>query len=816
MSGADREILEVLANQLSTGEVILFTGAGFSMAAQSLAGAAVPSATKLRDLLWPIAFPGEPIDPQSALGDTYDCAVQNAGKQVLVLLTQHLRIDVKAVPDVYKIWFSAPWTRIYTLNVDDLDEAVGRAFTLPRRVSCVSALVDGLPADSFDLLCVHLNGRVSDYPEMTFSQRQYGERTARPDPWYHFLVADLSGHPIVFVGTNLDEPPLWQHIELRRGRQRGSKELRPRSYLVTPALSVARRNVLERFNIRWIPMTQEEFAEQVLLTLKEPRERGLRTIDERRRRRITTVLQSVGDLRNQRAEVPGDFLLGRQPAWSDIVDGIAVERSFEPDLKNEIVTKNFQVALLTGTAGSGKSATVMRLALNLHSDGKSVLWLDPHTDLPFGAIRKKISDAEADVIIIDDADAFGSSIGPLLAALAEDNPEQLIVAVMRTTRSEALDVISYLKGLRALEFSIPHLTDGDIGLLIHALERANRLGKLRGKSAAEQFEIFRTKAGRQLIVAMIEATSGENFDERIASECKELSPELANIYAVLAIATALRGSLSTSDVLLAINDSSNEALNRVQRLLNNHLLIRPGDEDLQVRHRVVAEKVIDYFQSQGQLSKPLAGVLFALATKVRPTTPRYDRNRKLLSRLLSHDFMIRLTIDRDVPRYAYQAVEDLLNWDYHYFLQRGSYEVEIGDINLAKNLLDQARGLAPSDYRVQAEWAYMTLKRAALNPTANWSRDAADQAFAELTDAIEERGRTDFYPYHVLGSQGLSWIRQAPLTRDEKAAELARILKIVKQGATLHPSRDELSQLSNDLQREYLMQVGTIRNDESA
>ncbi len=113
-----------------------------------------------------------------------------------------------------------------------------------------------------------------------------------------------------------------------------------------------------------------------------------------------------------------------------------------------------------------------------------------------------------------------------------------------------------------------------------------------------------------------------------------------------------------------------------------------------------------------------------MATKVYPGMPRQARQSKLLTRLMNHDFMIRLTPDLNVARKAYALVENILSWDYHYFLQRGSFEVEVGDIELAKNFLDQAKGMAPDDYKVQTEWAYMTLKRACSNPTAAWAQES--------------------------------------------------------------------------------------------
>jgi hypothetical protein len=113
--------------------------------------------------------------------------------------------------------------------------------------------------------------------------------------------------------------------------------------------------------------------------------------------------------------------------------------------------------------------------------------------------------------------------------------------------------------------------------------------------------------------------------------------------------------------------------------------------------------------------------------------------------------------------------------------------------------------MAPDDYMVQTEWAYMTLKRATLNAGSVWARDHVAEAFAELEEAIGRRGQNDSYPYHVLGSQGLSWVRRAVMSKDEKAQELTRLAKIVEDGCSHHPKEKDLQQLLADLRKECLM-----------
>jgi len=101
----------------------------------------------------------------------------------------------------------------------------------------------------------------------------------------------------------------------------------------------------------------------------------------------------------------------------------------------------------------------------------------------------------------------------------------------------------------------------------------------------------------------------------------------------------------------------------------------------------------------------------------------------------------------------------------------------------------------------------MRLKRAADDAAGGHSgwKEKSAEAFVELKDAIQRRGRTDSYPYHVLGSQGLGFVRRAPLTPTEKEMLLADLRAVVRDGCRLHPGVSDLTQLREDLDREYLL-----------
>jgi hypothetical protein len=264
---ADRNRADEIAASIGSGEAALFTGAGFSAEATDRQGRSLPDSRAMIRELWSLLF-DEPAPDDSSLADLYDVALLRAPERLQGYLRDRLQIGDSPLPPTFATWFSAPWSRIYTLNVDDLEVAVARQFALPRRLVSVSALANAPPkVPPSSLQVIHLNGMAGDDPrDVTFSTMQYAARLCSPDHAYEQLVEDLRSRPFVFVGTTLDEVVLWKHVQLER-QQNGRKTPRKHSFLVSPSLTRARQVLLESVNIHWIQSTAAQFAETVLAAL---------------------------------------------------------------------------------------------------------------------------------------------------------------------------------------------------------------------------------------------------------------------------------------------------------------------------------------------------------------------------------------------------------------------------------------------------------------------------------------------------------------------------------------------------------------------
>jgi hypothetical protein len=259
-----------LLQTIASGQAVLFTGAGFSADVRSVSGACLPDGPQMLAELWELVYGNVPPD-DSSLADLYDVALLKASDRLASYVSTRLRVGDAPLPAYYAAWLGAPWRKIYTLNVDDLESAVQRQFTLPHRLVSVSATggqaMTVPPDDRGDAAAVdvvHLNGLAADPAEaLTFSTMQYAARLCGRDHHYEQLVAELERWPFVFVGTTLDEVVLWQHLELRRRAGSGGR-CSPSSFLVSPRLSRARRELLSHLGIGWVQATAGELGSSCL------------------------------------------------------------------------------------------------------------------------------------------------------------------------------------------------------------------------------------------------------------------------------------------------------------------------------------------------------------------------------------------------------------------------------------------------------------------------------------------------------------------------------------------------------------------------
>jgi SIR2-like domain len=234
---------ERLVSAIRLNRVVLFLGSGFSRTAQNRSHRDMPDGRGLAKALWGYLEYKEPYDG-SDLQTVFSAAMNSAkGHKALTSFLEE-QLLCTSIPSWYDTLSHIFWYRIYTTNIDDLVEQVfGRSNRVANLDRVVATVDDYRERDQFlyAVQYVKLHGTLpGPLKDITFSWRQYGQRLGTHDPWYDHFVRDYCTRMTVLIGTELNEPWFWQHIESRDRRTPGQSEHRPDAFLVCPTISPAK------------------------------------------------------------------------------------------------------------------------------------------------------------------------------------------------------------------------------------------------------------------------------------------------------------------------------------------------------------------------------------------------------------------------------------------------------------------------------------------------------------------------------------------------------------------------------------------------
>lgn len=733
-------------------------------------------------------------DPSLSFIEFLSLARTTAGSKLRTELARLL--TAASAPSSYGVWFNGPWQRIYYLGIDTIPLEM-RTQDLQRTLALSSpaARTSGRPGD---LQLVQLHGDVSNGLQL--------EREERSPTW-DALTVDVLAHPLLVVTNAELSPEAVRILDIRRNREHlVSRELRPKCFVIAPSLSRGREALLRDQNIHWVQANSDMFGERLVSTYGQSLSAGI-AFAKRQAAALVSTADNVTRMADVVAKPPTNktnYLLGHEPQWSDIASGRAIPRCFDEELTTALrvnVKLGGRLSIVTGTAGSGKSTALMRAAYQLAQDGHSTAYVAADAEVSLGQLRE--SATAFDALFIDDVDRYGRD-WPSFAAEFLSLGARLVCVALRSTRVDTFRIEQALKQGHWTQHALPWLTDADIRKLLVVLEKEHRLGRLKGMSLNERISCFEQRADRQLLVAMIEATSGRRFDEKIESEWEELGERAQLFYALVCISSTMRYSLTRRELMLAISgDRSPADLSAFEELVRSNVLGEDTRGRIRARHRVIADKLVERIGKKTKLlCECLEGLAYAIAVDLAPNDESW-RSRRFLRAILNHDYLQRV-VEADGARRIYSSVESLLHWDYHYWLQRGSVEVEDGDIRLAEQFLEQAFSINSRDRQVITAYAYMLMKKAASQATAVDAEEWLEQGKSLLLDQISSPTRVDEYPYHVLGTGVLRWIRRASWPLEKKKKLLRESLRVIQAGTKTMPRSHVLTQLETDMRKRLL------------
>ena len=742
------------AKQLSSGTMVLILGDLASSGLFEEPGPATLEETKVR--LLSVAGLSNASPARTSLSESLAFARETDSARAGKALRTSLSNGGKLSPQLWRI-LSGPFERIY-----DLGGQGGYAHLLSDDAKSKLHIVDDnelpLMADSKNQI-VSLAGSFNAPESLDFVGRGHSDPARQA--WYRQFCTDLAVRPVLVVcGQAHDE--LWALLSARPGAE--MEELRTPGFWVSDTEDDLVHVRLKKLGMSSLETPVRMFASNALAAGRQDVIQGHKELARRRLQDHRLVgATDVSVLIRGKGGATWDFLRGYDPQWDDVLSRRMPRLHLASKARSAAVLDDEQrnIVLLKGRAGSGKTATIMRLAVEYEALGNRVVWIDREANRSVSEIIDSVAAAGPDIVLIDNVDLFGERTDEALRKFNR-NGKSLVIATIRTTQIWTITNPGLYKVLSA---DAP-LTDEDLNVLLKSLETAGLLGKLVGVRPREaRVEHLRRMCERDLLAALIEVVTGVPFDERVASEFEQLDDIQKTAYSIICFASAKVFEspwLPEEHLLQMMGDAPTYGrhLQSVRDLLRASLVVK-SQVGLRPRHRAIADAVIRGASvDKDYLADIVERMLYFYASSGSDQLPSSHPNRRRLISLLSHTLMRDSGLPKARVRAIYGSVQQYLAEDKHFWLQRGAYEVECGDLDLADSYLESARACfgGQDDYKITTEWGLMRLSKASMDPANPSLQERAFLALSALRDVALIKGRNSPHTFVVMVREGIRWL----------------------------------------------------------
>jgi cold shock CspA family protein len=356
----------------------------------------------------------------------------------------------------------------------------------------------------------------------------------------------------VFIGHSLQDPDL--RAILLEMTTLG--ESRPRYYTVVPQVDDIQRRFWETKKITALQGTFEEFLQT--LDAKIPAAfRGLAVlinrpafpISERFKTRdaalsraseqfLQTDVDYVKSVTSTETVTPSNFYKGINPGWSAIEQNLDVRRHLVDTVLSDHFLINeaehrrgLELILIKAHAGAGKSVLLRRIAWDAaHDYNLPCLFLRPYGVINTQALQELISLCRERIyLFVDNAADRVREIQYLARNIGPEGKQLTVFLAERTNEWNVSCPV--LAPLIHTAHELMYLSTMEVDSLLFLLEHHKALGTLEHLGMDARRSALSERAGRQLLVALHEATLGKPFEDIIEDEYRSILPlEAQQIY----------------------------------------------------------------------------------------------------------------------------------------------------------------------------------------------------------------------------------------------------------------------------------------------
>ncbi|MBA5871794.1 MAG: hypothetical protein GDA68_17640 [Nitrospira sp. CR2.1] len=825
------DIPAALENLIREGQVVLILGAGASMSAEDAKGNPPPNGRRLAEMIsdrflggkfksYPLAQIAE-----YAISETNLVSVQQFLRSVLV--------DLRPSRAHYLLP-TFIWTGLATTNYDTLIEIAyentAARLQNPKPFIENGDKIDTALHDPKSIKLLKLHGCITRITNVAcpliLSTDQYVQHRAGRSRIFNQLQDWAYEHPLVFIGHSLQDPDL--RATLLEISSLG--EARPRSYTVVPNMDEIERRFWETKKITALQGSFEEFVSNLdskitktfrgLALFVDRKEQPIaenfkvhgRTMSSATEQFLDVDVEYVKGIKGLQNIPPTQFYRGKEPNWSSIEQKLDVDRHLEDTILSDYFLveesrhKNeTELVVVKGHAGSGKSTLLRRIAWEgANTYGKICLFLQRNGGINVPALQELIGLCKERVyLFIDDAGDHAREIELLHKKIG---PEGRLLTVIMTERFNEWNIsCSNLLPFLNQQYELGYLSHKEIDSLLLLLEKHKALGTLAGAKPDQQREAFAERAGRQLLVALHEATLGRRFEDIIEDEYYHIVPvEAQQLYLTICTLNRLNAPVRAGIVSrvhgIAFNDFKERFFGPLE-----HVVIAQKDHITKdyvytARHPHIAEIVFERILRQQDDRYDV------YIRCLRELNIDYSSDRRAFRSMVRARTLLELFPSQELAIKVFEKAFVVAGEDPYLLHQRGIYEMNKtnGSLKIAEDYFSRATKLAHHDLALAIKHSCAELKlRGAELARTPLEREKFLSEANDIGRSLKNAQEGESYAYHALAKVGIRRLEDLSKLPDAAEAAVESLVKDIEKNLTdglqLYPDNHHLLELESQL-----------------
>ncbi|MFL9592555.1 SIR2 family protein [Aeromonas schubertii] len=634
-----------IKKSILNGNCMLLLGAGASFDSLDKRGNSILMAEGLsKELCDALDIEYEP----GKLPEVYQIAKHSLGARLKSILCERFE-GTKPSNDLTEI-AKIPWSRIYTLNIDDsLEKAFYKESKQSISIKTTRSIWSEIDQTLSCVDIIKLNGCINKFEDgLIFSPLEYAAASNNPSEWYKQLGRDYLNYKFIFIGTKLDEPLFKQQLEYYKSCWNGQANKND-SLIITPEITTIDKLSLSSMGIHHECATLNDFANWIrkelspapkLMDIAEARNPGYKFIsddDDQQKLNISFVEKLLKPSFDKNHGRTREFYYGFKPTWEEISDDIPAHLDFYDKFMESINEDNI-LHVIHGPAGSGKSTCLMSTAKDLNMRGHTVFYLKEPISNLLHQIKniEKLTPNKYYFVI----DKVSTVIDGLIECLESTEINNAIFICGERTN------VWHRRTKRQLERYNPtitlsnEITKDDAKRILEKLRLYGPWSRIEKLPEDRRVKELLRRSKKQLLIGLMELTTGYGFEKIIENDFNNLSSDDEKLFLVLIGLATIHSLEFPKDLCLSALEHMKVTTHFETLISSMHGIVHISNNQLRARHPIYMDKLFDGKVTLNIKDNAIRGLLMSLTRTQRPISRNLSRSVLMIFKYaINHNFI---------------------------------------------------------------------------------------------------------------------------------------------------------------------------------